>query len=128
MEMETKQIKVETIKGGAIIEGINEAIQKVLDNIVDPNSEPDAKREVVLKLAFKPSTNRAITEISAQIKPNLAPDISIRSAAYVVKENGKGFASEVKNRQQVIPGTEGPAGSVHPFHRNGTDGQETADN
>lgn len=107
-------IKVETLKGGAIIESVNEAIQKCLDNIIDPNSEPEGKRVVTLKIALKPTIDRATMEILTNVKADLAPDIAITTMAYVGKKDGKGFAAEVRPRQREIPGTEGqsPAGTA----------------
>lgn len=40
------QLTVESLCGGAVQERINRAIKQVVDNILDPNTDPKKKREI----------------------------------------------------------------------------------
>jgi hypothetical protein len=91
------------LKEGAVIEAVDVEIQRVLDNIVDPNSDPKTKRTVTLTLSFTPNLERTKMNITAQAKSNLAPDIAIDTMALVGVEGGHGVANEVVPRQMELP-------------------------
>lgn len=71
--MDYKKVDLTTINSGAAIEQFEEEFQKVLENIADPNTDPEKIREVRLVLKMKPSKDRssATTQITATSK--LAP-------------------------------------------------------
>lgn len=65
---------LETIAGGDAVSQMNFQIQKALENIRDPNTEPTAARTVVLKITLKPDNNREKVECKFQASAKLAPD------------------------------------------------------
>ncbi len=67
-----QSINIETIDGGAVIERINYQISRVVDDIQDLNTAPEAIREVTVKLKFKPSSDRADAIISIEANAKLA--------------------------------------------------------
>jgi hypothetical protein len=111
-----EQLTIEGIKNGAALEALNHEIQKVMDNIVDPNADPDKQRSVTLTVTFKPKKNQNILGITAQAKSTLAPDRAIETAATVGRQGNKGYAAEIPTGQAELP-TEA-AGNVTPMpHR-----------
>jgi len=66
-------VSLETMNGGAAIELFNEELQKVLNNIGDPNTKPDAAREINLKVKIKPDEKRRYADVSMQTTTKLAP-------------------------------------------------------
>lgn len=103
MPQNEETLSLTNMKDGAVIEAVDVEIQRVLDNIVDPNSEPDAKRTVTLTITFKPNRERSQVGIVAQARSSLAPDISIAAMALIGVEGGHGVANEVVGRQMEIP-------------------------
>ncbi len=65
-----KKMDIVTLSDGAVIERINHEMSKVFDNIADVNTDPNATREITVKLKFKPSEDRhsATTSVSCSSK------------------------------------------------------------
>lgn len=68
-----RQVSLETMNGGAAVELFNDELQKVLDNIGDPNTKPDTVREITLKVKIKPNEKRRFADVSLQVTSKLAP-------------------------------------------------------
>ena len=47
-----KQIGLVTMSGGDIVERFNAELEKLVQNIDDPDTDPGAKREINLKMTF----------------------------------------------------------------------------
>ncbi|MDX9785475.1 MAG: hypothetical protein RBT11_01770 [Desulfobacterales bacterium] len=75
MQTKTNTVSLATLNDGAVIEAVDIALQRVFDNIVDPNTDAKTVREVTLKIKIKPSDDRDFGQISYQAVPKLAPDI-----------------------------------------------------
>ncbi len=73
-----KKVDLSNLNSGAAIDLFEAEFQKVLKNLADENTRPDAVREIKLTVKIKPSKNRgesATTEVSvvsklAPIKPH----------------------------------------------------------
>lgn len=68
---------------GAIMEQVNGEVGKIVDNIIDPNTEPKKKRSLVLTVEFVPSADRSVVAVSASAKCKLQPANSIQTSLYV---------------------------------------------
>jgi len=110
--MEEKEgISLDTLNQGAAVERTNLAIQEVLNNIQDPNTNPKAARAVTLKLTFKPDADRGLANVIVDVVPKLAPIAPFGIRVFMGRDkNGKGYASEEHPMQPNLPGTEKPAG------------------
>jgi hypothetical protein len=79
-----------SLNGGRIYEEFESAMRKVLKNILDQSTDASAKREIILKVGFKPQKdNRGIitTELHCDVK--LAPPKdSIGMATIYLDSNG----------------------------------------
>lgn len=62
---------------GAIQERVDYEVSKVIDNILDVNTEAKAKRKITLTIEMKPDENRQFISLSASAKSTLAPVIPI---------------------------------------------------
>ena len=56
--MEDTRTSILQMARGAIMERIDYEMTKVVDNILDPNTEATAKRKVQLTIEFRPDSNR----------------------------------------------------------------------
>jgi len=102
--MFTKDEKVSllNLKEGAAIEAFDHELQRVLDNIVDPNTNPETKREVILKVSIKPDENRDIGEVQIDCTPKLAGQKSVMTKIVVGRIGSKGEAREFVTQQQDL--------------------------
>ena len=81
---------------GAIMEQTDVEVVKVLDNILDPNTPAEKKRQIVLTLEFTPSADRQTVTVTANAKSKLLPNNSIKTALYVgADKNGELVAAEM---------------------------------
>lgn len=79
--MET--LSLATIKRGAAIEMVDDAIQRLLENVVDPNTDAESKRKVTLAITLTPDKNREMLHIDLSVKMAMAPQATVSSIAYV---------------------------------------------
>lgn len=89
---------------GAAIEKFDEELQRVLDNIVDPNAKADAVREITLKVKFKPDENRNVAAVSIATDCKLAPDREVTTACVIGRIGSKGHAREMRQQQSLFTG------------------------
>lgn len=65
-------LNLSQLANGGIQEKINSELEKVLDNIMDPNTSPKEKRKLVITLTFSPNEDRSLITTEDNIKPSLA--------------------------------------------------------
>ena len=69
-------------------------LKKVLANIADANTDPEAKREIVLQFTFWPDPDRRSGKVSITPKCKLAPQVGAATTLYFGKVNGDLVAVE----------------------------------
>ena len=52
--MNDKRLTLANLCDGAVQEKVDRALEKVSNNILDPNTEPGKKRSITLKITLKP--------------------------------------------------------------------------
>jgi len=73
MRYEYAQVSIKNINSGAITELFNAELPKVLENIADDNTKPDAPREIRLIIKIKPTKDRAQAATEISVVTKLAP-------------------------------------------------------
>ena len=101
MEKNAKSI-VEMARG-AILERINYEMARVMDNILDANTKPTAKRKLTVTLTFTPDDERATIAVNVVAKSTLAPTNPVVPSLYIAGEDGTGEVQAVEMVPQ-IPG------------------------
>ena len=71
---------------GAIQERVDYEVSRVIDNILDMNTEPTVKRKVVLTIELKPDEGRQVIAMSASAKSTLAPTTPIASSLVITSD------------------------------------------
>lgn len=112
-------VSLANLKGGAAVEAVDHALGEVWDNILDPNTDPKAKRSVTLKLTFKPTEDRESAACSIETVSKLAPQAPMSAQIVVDKEDGKAVAAEFGRRNPGQHALEGvyEADNVTPFRK-----------
>ncbi|MER2126319.1 replication terminator protein [Solibacillus sp.] len=67
------KINLERFADGALAEKVNIELQKVMENIHDPNTDAVKQRKVVITLTLKPDEKREIIATNVDTKCTLAP-------------------------------------------------------
>ena len=101
-------VSLETLGHGAAQELFVDELQKVLDNILDPNVKLEAVRKVTLDLTIRPKNQDGSVVIDYELiaKSKLVPNTGFGSRMYVSKQGGKAKAYEQKPQEPLFPESE----------------------
>lgn len=110
---DSNQIKRESILSmaqGAIEEKVNYEVSRVIDNILDMNTKPDAKRKVTITLEFTPDAERKKINVTAAAKSTLVPTQPAGTSMVITTDgNGEMVVAEMVPQ---IPGQMSLTGEV----------------
>lgn len=70
-----KHINMEEFANGAFTVQVNRAMEKVMKNIQDPNTDAKATRKITVTIAFKPNETRNFVATGVVAKTSLAPEL-----------------------------------------------------
>lgn len=83
------KLNLDTLQGGAARELFEIELQKVLRNIADPNTKPDAVRKLTLEVTIKPNEKRSMLYVAVKASSKLVAMRPSESMA-VLDEDGNG--------------------------------------
>lgn len=93
-------ITLSSIGNGAAFELFQERLTEVLENIQDPNTDPDASRKIVLEFTFKMRDgSREMGGVTIKAKTSLAGTKPVGAVVYVGRKDGRVVADEHDPRQ-----------------------------
>jgi hypothetical protein len=95
-------ITLANLANGAAVEKFGIELQRVLDNIVDPNTKADAVREVILKVKIKPNDKRELGAVSIETGVKLAGDAPYETTVQFGSVGGKGRAEEFRSTMPLF--------------------------
>lgn len=89
-------LSLQEIAGGALQDKVNAAMNKVLDNMQDPNTPWKNKRQINIKIAFVQNEERDDTAVEVSVETKLAPVSPVVTRMSIGKDlkTGENFASE----------------------------------
>jgi hypothetical protein len=104
---------------GAIEERVDVEVSRVVENILDPNTRPDAKRKITITLEFAPDVEREHITINATTKTTLCPTNPVRTSLFITPDgNGEMVIAEAVPQipgQMNMEGKEQPAQKLLKF-------------
>ena len=81
---------------GAIQERVDYEVSRVVDNILDMNTEAKVKRKVVLTIVMVPDDDRQVVKIEASAKSTLAPVVPVGTSLVITADgNGEMMLAEI---------------------------------
>lgn len=100
-------INLDKLAGGALREQINDGLQRVLDNITDPNTSAKTKRKLSIVLTFSPDDQRQLADVAMEVKPTLAPVVPSKTRFIIDRDSeGRAVGAEYRlgnpGQQQMI--------------------------
>ena len=100
--MKYEGISLETLNSGAVKELFEVEWQKLLDNINDQNTKPDAARKVTIEIAVKPTKDRRNASTCVSVTTKLAAIIPHEASIVIGVEDGKVQAYTFDPKQQSL--------------------------
>lgn len=99
-----ENLNISTLAGGAVIEAFDHELKKVLENMLDPNTDPEKVRKITVTVSFKPNKKRSSAVVTVQAKSNILPAAAVETNILMGKDirTGQILAEEFGNGQ--IPG------------------------
>lgn len=89
---------------GGIQELVDYEMGRVMDNILDANTKPTAKRKLTITLEFTPDDNRQMVAVASSVKSALATTNPVQTALYLSATDEGVVATEMTAQ---IPGQTG---------------------
>lgn len=103
--MITKRIDLplNSLANGAIQEKLDYELQKIFNNIHDPNTKAKDKRAITIKLEFKPDENRQTVTVDSSFTTKLADVEGVSTTILTGRDLNTG-SIEAKELKSNIPG------------------------
>lgn len=98
-----RHVNLEKFADGALSAQVNKALQKVAENIVDPNTDPNKARKITVTITMKPNPERNFSAAAVETKVALAPELGAIAALSMGKDLNTGEVDCVEIGNQ-IPG------------------------
>jgi hypothetical protein len=103
------EVNLETFAGGAAPERFERELGRVLRNIMDPNTDPEALREIALKFKIKPDETRTFLRTRLEVTSKLAPARPVETPLHLAEKGGRYVAVGYDPRQpDLFPGAQDP--------------------
>lgn len=98
-----KHINLEQFAGGKLSVQLNKALEKVTENIQDPNTDAQKVRKINVSISFRPNDERNFAATTVETKLSLAPELGATTALSMGRDlrTGEVEAIEIFNQ---IPG------------------------
>lgn len=93
------KVNLETFAGGALQEKFDDAMEKVLANMLDPNTPWKNKRKITVDVTFEQNEDRDDTSVDVSVVPKLAAVKPVNTRMAIGKDlkTGKCYAQEYGN-------------------------------
>lgn len=105
----TKQ-SIMQMAGGAFLERVDYEMEKVVENILDPNTKATKTRKITVTIELTPDDDRGKINVNVTAKSTLVPTNAVgTSLAFVSDRNGEAVLAEMTPQipgQMYIDGTE----------------------
>lgn len=109
MENDARSSLLQMAKG-AIQERVDYEVTRVVDNLLDMNTEAKAKRKVVLTITMTADDDRRVVKVEASAKSSLAPVTPIGTSLVITADkNGEMMLAEIIPQ---VPGQMSMTGEV----------------
>lgn len=105
--MDYRQVTLDTLNSGAVIDLFNEEWDKLLENIADENVKPEGTRELRIVIKVKPDKNRQSAKTTVEATTKLAPVKPHESFVLLSGEGGRVNAFVSDPKQQELEGFDG---------------------
>jgi len=97
-----EKVALQTLNGGAVIDLFNAEYEKLLANMNDENTKPEAARSIKIELKVKPEKTRRVATVHISVTSSLAPIKPAETVIFFDTDNGELAAFEDDPKQQSL--------------------------
>ena len=101
MKEEINPLTLDNIGEGVAGELFQRELEKVLDNILDINTDPKKTRSITLKITIKPNEDRNLGNIFIDASSTLASNNGYASQVFMGRDNGQPVCIEHRRPKQL---------------------------
>ena len=98
-----KHIDLEQFAGGKLSVQLNKALEKITENVQDPNTDAQKVRKINVSISFRPNDERNFVATTVETKLSLAPELGATTALGMGRDLRTGEVEAVEIFNQ-IPG------------------------
>ena len=98
-----KHINLEPFAGGKLSVQLNKALEKITENVQDPNTDAQKVRKINVSISFRPNDERNFVATTVETKLSLAPELGATTALSMGRDLRTGEVEAVEIFNQ-IPG------------------------
>lgn len=98
-----KHINLEQFAGGKLSVQLNKALEKITENVQDPNTDAQEVRKINVSISFRPNDERNFVATTVETKLSLAPELGATTALSMGRDLRTGEVEAVEIFNQ-IPG------------------------
>lgn len=98
-----KHINLEQFAGGKLSVQLNKALEKITENVQDPNTDAQKVRKINVSISFRPNDERNFVSTTVETKLSLAPELGATTALSMGRDLRTGEVEAVEIFNQ-IPG------------------------
>ena len=98
-----KHINLEQFAGGKLSVQLNKALEKITENVQDPNTDAQKVRKINVSISFRPNDERNFVATTVETKLSLAPELGATTALSMGRDLRTGEVQAVEIFNQ-IPG------------------------
>lgn len=98
-----KHINLEQFAGGKLSVQLNKALEKITENVQDPNTDAQKVRKINVSISFRPNDERNFVATTVETKLSLAPELGATTALSMGRDLRTGEVETVEIFNQ-IPG------------------------
>ena len=98
-----KHIDLEQFAGGKLSVQLNKALEKITENVQDPNTDAQEVRKINVSISFRPNDERNFVATTVETKLSLAPELGATTALSMGRDLRTGEVEAVEIFNQ-IPG------------------------
>lgn len=98
-----KELTLEGLHDGAVPEMFQAALERVLENIRDLNTDNKTKRAITLSVTFSTNEERNVSDVIIQCGTKLAGLKGVQSLVYIGKHEGRTVAVEQPRQDELFP-------------------------
>ena len=107
-----EKVSLQTLNGGAVIDLFNVEYEKLLANVNDENTKPEATRSIKIALKVKPEKTRRVATVQISVASSLAPIKPAETVIFFDTDKGELAAFEDDPKQQSIDFKSGAVGAI----------------
>ena len=98
-----KHFNLEEFAGGKLSVHLNKALEKITENVQDPNTDAQKVRKINVSISFRPNDERNFVATTVETKLSLAPELGATTALSMGRDLRTGEVEAVEIFNQ-IPG------------------------